>query len=630
MSAIAGILGRVDDPANRVALDRMSAAMIHRGPDASGRWIGGPDAHGNGILLAHRRLTVLDRSDQPLVDGSKVLLSDGSIFSHPQGQDILREFRVSGNTALAKLRGAFALALWDDSTWQLLLARDPLGHKPLYFVCGSSAQTWFLAFASELRALLASGLLGDRSRLDLIGAASFIWNGFVMSPHTMVQGVKSLLPGEYCIFDSGGKEQSREFFWSMPCPGPTDNDESAFRHELRLSVKQNLQHDDSAPLAVLLSGGIDSSSIANLAQLQRGRADRPIQTFCMAMEDASLNEGDAARQIAQGLGTEHHEVTLSEQTFVELLDDAIAGLDQPSFDGLNQYHICRALREAGMKIALSGIGGDGIFGGDKTLWQLPRLQQVAAWTSWLPDSARTIGARLIAAAAQANQPAGLLGSQQRWAKLPDVARAKGNLLALYQLTYALFLPDFQRELLIEMPPPVRYGLPGVTHDWLSREIEGHTAIEAAAILETRCFVGERLLRDADSVSSALSFELRSPLSNPQIVDALGRLSVERKFLPVGRKPLLRKYGLEGVDTRLYDRPKSGFVLPFNRWIRKSLGKLMDQLMRDPAACAAAGLQGHAVSRLWQAFQQGAPGVYWTRVWAVYVLLRWCHRHRVLV
>src|SRR5207249_3363654 len=122
------------------------------------------------------------------------------------------------------------------------------------------------------------------------------------------------------------------------------------------------------------------------------------------------------------------------------------------------------------------------------------------------------------------------------------------------------------------------------HRWLSDEIDGHSGIEAAAILETRCFVGERLLRDADTVSAALSFELRSPLSDVMILEQLNRLPPARKFRPVGFKPLLRRYGLEGLDPRLFDRPKSGFVLPFDRWIRANLGQVMDQVMRDPQAC----------------------------------------------
>ena len=223
-----------------------------------------------------------------------------------------------------------------------------------------------------------------------------------------------------------------------------------------------------------------------------------------------------------------------------------------------------------------------------------------------------------------------LGSQQNWAKLPDVARAGGDVLKLYQLTYALFLPDFQRELLALDGAQTAYGLPDETRQWLRSEIHQHSAVESAAILETRLFVGERLLRDADTVSSALAFELRSPLADPRLIAALSRLPVERKFLPVGYKPLLRKYGLEGVDPRLYDRPKSGFVLPFDRWIRENLGNVMEQTMRDRQACAAAGLRHEAVARLWETFVQGGEGIYWNRVWALYVLIRWCQRHGLLV
>jgi asparagine synthase (glutamine-hydrolysing) len=348
----------------------------------------------------------------------------------------------------------------------------------------------------------------------------------------------------------------------------------------------------------------------------------------MAMEDASLNEGDAARAFAKGIGSEHHEVLLTEEKFVATLDDAIASLDQPTFDALNQFHICRALRESGVKVAVGGIGGDAIYGGDKTLRQLPRLRSLAMKTAWLPESARVAAAKAIAAVKQSRQLKGGIGSQQSWAKLPDVVRANGDLLALYQLTYALFLPDFQRELLAQSPSSISHGLPAATHAWLSTEIDGHAPIDVAAILETRCFVGERLLRDADTVSSAQSLELRSPLADPRIIEALARLSVEKKFLPVGNKPLLRKYGLENVDPKLYNRPKQGFVLPFDRWIRKNLGRVMDEVMLDESACRAAGLRPAAVARLWRAFQQGSPGLYWTRVWAIYVLIRWCQRHGV--
>lgn len=630
MSAIAGILGRVDDRQNIAALDRMLAAMTHRGPDGQGKWSSGADASGAGCLLGHRRLITLDASEQPVTTGEKTLVAGASVFTHPRATDLLRELHCDDPAArVARLRGAFALALWDEPSRRLLLARDPLGHKPLY-VCRNpnDAGAWSLAFASELRALIASKMLGEKLTLDPVAAASMVWNGFVMSPHTMVLGVQSLMPGEARTYDAAGTEIRSESSWTMPRESGTSDDESTFRQALRDVVRLNLQAHADASVGVLLSGGIDSSSIANLAQQQQPPGER-IRTFCMAMEDASLNEGDAARAFAAAIGSEHHEVLLTEQVFVATLDDAIASLDQPTFDALNQFHICRALRAEGVKVAVGGIGGDAIYGGDKTLAQLPRLQKLAGRTAWLPQSARVAAAKAVAAIKQGRQPAGGIGSQQNWAKLPDVVRANGDLLALYQLTYALFLPQFQEQLLAATPPSIRYGLPERTHDWLACEIAGRSPIDAAALLETRCFVGERLLRDADSVSSAQSIELRSPLADPRIIEALARLPVEKKFLPVGYKPLLRKYGLEGVDPKLYDRPKQGFVLPFDRWIRQNLGRVMNELLLDAAACRAAGLRPEAVARLWHVFQQGSPGLYWTRVWAIYVLIRWCQRHGVV-
>jgi asparagine synthase (glutamine-hydrolysing) len=438
------------------------------------------------------------------------------------------------------------------------------------------------------------------------------------------------MPGMWNGFDRLGNALDSGEIWRMPGPAAPHEisiDETPFRRELREAVRLNLEHHESAPIGVLLSGGIDSSSIANLARLQAATQDQPIRTFCMAMEDPSLSEAEGARALARGMGIEHHEVMLTEQAFVATLDDAIAALDQPTFDALNQYHICRALREAGVRIAVGGIGGDAIYGGDKTLRQIPRLRRIAALAGIAPESARVGIAKLIARVMTGGGGGGI-GSQQNWAKLPEVARAGGDVLNLYQLTYALFRPEFQAKLIAEETSPGSYGLPPDTNEMLRDEIANHSPINAAAILETRCFVGERLLRDADTVSSAQSLELRSPLADPRIIEALNRLPVEKKFLPVGYKPLLRKYGLENVDPKLYDRPKQGFVLPFDRWIRKNLGRVMNEVMLDPAACRAAGLRPDGVARLWQAFQQGSPGLYWTRVWAIYVLIRWCQRHNV--
>jgi asparagine synthase (glutamine-hydrolysing) len=633
VSGIAGILGR-SNHANAAALSRMSAAMAHRGPDGHGTHTTSPDAAGNACMLAYRHLSVFDagQSDapQPIACDDRAMAFDGSVLNYRDfgtgghAETVFRHLIDRGVHGVRDFRGTYALALWSDISPQLILSRDPLGHRPLYFARNSTVDgEWSIVFASEVRAIIASGLLG-KPRLNPGAIAEMIWNGFVMSPNTMVSGITSILPGQLVALDASGKQVASEFVWSMP---PVEerklDDEQPMRQALRDTIKLNLASD--APLGVFLSGGIDSGSIANLAQQH---SDRPIKTFCMGMEDAALNEAGAAREIAKAIGSEHHEVMMSEARFVAALDAAVESLDQPTFDALNQYHICKAVREAGVTVALGGVGGDAIFGGDSTLRRLPKLRKLAMCSSFVPESIRVAAAKLVASVAQKNT--GPIGPQQKWAKLPSVTKAGSDLISLYQLTYAMFLPDFQRELIRDgaRATDVEYGLNPEARRWLERECRDHTPIEIAAILETRCFVGERLLRDADTVSSSLSFELRSPLSDAVLIEELNRLPDARKFLPVGYKPVLRRYGLEGLDPKLFDRPKAGFVMPFDKWIRTNLGRMMDTVMRDERLASSAGLNGEAVARLWQAFQQNAPGLYWTRVWAVYILIRWCDRHGV--
>jgi asparagine synthase (glutamine-hydrolysing) len=604
MGAIAGILGKVSD-ANRAALQRMSAAMAHRGAREQ-KW------EGEGVLLAQRELEVM-RKSHPMACHDRIAAIDGTIL-----RGSICEAASRGRKSLASLRGMFAIASWDSAARTLMLARDAMGSRPLYVAHGPEANDeWSLVFASELRAILASGLVG-RPQLNPDGVASFIWNGFVPGPQTMVRGIELMYPGEYRVFDEQGSRVASDHFWSIPRSTSTSSDESLFRTTLRETVRDNLLSD--VPVAVFLSGGIDSSSIANLAQQQ---SDRPIDTWCLAMEDAALSEAEAAAEIARAIGSNHHTVTISEQSFIAGLDRALACLDQPTFDGLNQFQICRAVAEAGAKVALGGIAGDAIYGGDITLSRLPRLRNIARATGWTPEKLRVLVAGAIARLAQNSD--GPIGAQTKWAKLPDVARANGDLIALYQLNYALFRPDFQRELLGKAARDARlfYGLSHHFRNFLAREIEGQSPISTAAILETRLFAGERLIRDADTVSSALGVELRSPLADPALIDALSRIPESQKYMPVGRKPLLRRYGLEGLDPALFERRKSGFVLPFDRWIRANLGKVMQDTLCDERSCRTCGLEPRAVKRLWDAFQMRAPGLYWTRIWAVYTLMRWC-------
>src|SRR5262249_46273619 len=470
MCGIAGIIGRLDEP-NRAALARMSDAMVHRGPDASGTWVSVPDARGWGAMLAHRRLSILDLSPagvQPMVDPvtGHVVVFNGEIYNFAdlrqrlaaEGQEfqstgdtatMLRALGLHGPRAVGWLRGMFAFGCWDPRRRRLLLARDPLGIKPLYLARLSDAEAgWSGGLASELRAPLGSGRLGPPPPYPQAGAragwggwpplapqgvAGSVWKGFVAGPGTAVKGVDLLWPGRLLEFDGAGKEIRKEDFWRIPDRAPDPNmDEDALADILEEGLRLHLASD--VPLAGFPAGGLDSAVMANLAQRA---AESPIHTFTLAFEEQEFNEGPIARRIAAAIGTQHHEVVLTEERFVENLEAALDSLDQPTFDGLNAYYMSHAIPRAGFTVALSGTCGDELFGGYTSYRDLPVLQRWSRRAAWVPRSLQ------VAAAVLATWPlrrsGGVVGPQTRWAKLPEMVRHGDDLLALYQLAYALFL-----------------------------------------------------------------------------------------------------------------------------------------------------------------------------------------------
>ena len=655
MCGIAGIIGRLDE-ANRDALAKMNVALRHRGPDGEGTWESAADDSGYGCLLGHRRLAILDLSPsahQPMIDpiSGQAIVYNGEVYNFAELRRDLSsanyQFKSTGDSEVAlralavwgpregvkRLRGMFAFGLWDQKARRLTLARDALGIKPLYWCRNPERNaSWAIVFASELRAILASGLLSN-PRLDPVAVSSVLWNGFVVGPSTAVKGVESVSAGQLLEFDSRGALAHSEDHWTFAQGRALDRSKVVNEQEADQAVAESIRLHlaSDVPLGVFLSGGVDSAAVANLAVQQ---SSEPVHTFTLTFEEEEFNEGPIARRVADAIGTAHHEVLLTQSRFLAGIDEASASLDQPTFDGLNSYFVSRAVRDAGITVALTGTGGDELFGGYTSFIRLQRLLRIVSVGSRVPAFARQSVARAIAtlASVAAKRRTGFIGAQAGWVKLPEILSGTPDLTNLYQLAYAMFLPRFQRELLSEqcIDASSGDGLNDTFRERLSRELVGHSPLSAISVLEQRIFLGERLLPDTDSASMAVSLETRLPLVDVKVAEAVMGMRDHDRFDPLGRKALLRRIGLKGLDPSLFDRTKSGFVLPFDKWIREGMLTKMRDLVLDERAVSAVGLRPSAVARLWSAFIDKRQGLYWSRLWAVYSLIDWCHRYQVFL
>jgi asparagine synthase (glutamine-hydrolysing) len=305
----------------------------------------------------------------------------------------------------------------------------------------------------------------------------------------------------------------------------------------------------------------------------------------------------------------------------------VGSLDQPSFDGLNSFFMSHAVAQAGFKVALVGSGGDELFGGYTSFRDLPAI---AAWSrrlGFVPQRLSGLAARAIAAWKAPHDS--LFPPQTRWAKLPSMVAARQDRLALYQHAYALFLRETHGRLLgaaAQRLAPDYLGLPPLNVASLHEETAGRSFLASIAVLEQRLFLGERLLRDTDATSMSASIETRLPLVDQHLLETVAGLHDEDRFLPVRSKTMLRRSGLQGLDPALFERPKSGFELPYDQWLRGQLGAEVGAVFADETLMAGVGLCPQAVRELWQAFSAGAPGLYWTRIWCLYALAVWSRRH----
>ncbi len=640
MCGICGVWGEV----NRESIKAMVSAMHHRGPDDQGTYFG------PGIGLGMTRLSVLDLTSaahQPMSnpDGTvwivyngeaynfqserKLLEARGYKFSSSSDTEVvLRMYEHYGDDFLLRLRGMFALAIYDKREGpgreRLLLARDHFGIEPLLFARIGSR----LVFASEIKALLASGLI--KPEIDPVALRLLLTFGSVYQPRTILRGVSTLLPAHRMIIERGKERIER--YWSLGVnrqPGLRKRSYEELVAEVARVLEESvrLQMVSDVPLGAFLSGGVDSSVlVAMMAQAVGHR----IKTFSVGFgaEGADIDESHDAERIARFLGTDHTRVLIKGTEVRDRIQHVAYSLDQPSVDGVNSYFASLAARQA-VTVAISGTGGDELFAGYPWFIIMVLEQQRNQKQPW-----KAIARSLLATIARQPvfDPLLLLRGGGRLYR----ARTCAGFVARYATNYRIFGPLGAARLLSpELRKPAQAGR-SLHYDLnVIDELSEASAIERVTGLCLRGYTNNQLLRDTDAVSMAHSLEVRVPYLDPLVVDTalslpdsakIGDLTnlsapTQSTYRETGAKRILVDVGRPLLPKDFDLQPKRGFGMPFDIWLRGPLREVLLDTLSEGQIRRRGLLDVQLVSVVRDRFLEGALG--WAQPWLLMMLELWC-------
>lgn len=640
MCGIAGIIGATFPG----AAQRMVAAMHHRGPDDSGVFFA------DGCALAHARLSIIDLSccaHQPMTntEGSLAIVYNGETYnfqeervlleakgrcfsSRSDTEVVLAMYEEYGDDFLLRLRGMFALAIYDrrrgPGKERLLLARDHLGIKPLLYAETSGR----LVFASEMKALLASGLI--ERQIDPEAVRLLLTFGSVMQPRTIVAGVNMLRPAHRLIYED---DKSRlERYWHLSDKRhpavrnlPYQEQVALIRDALTDSVRAQMISD--VPVGAFLSGGIDSSVLVALMARQ---TSQKIRTYSVGFgrEGGALDETDAARRIAAFIGTEHSRIVVTGQDMADSIQAIAAALDQPSVDGVNSWFVSRAARQ-GVTVALSGTGGDESFGGYPWFITMVLAAQQFRNPTLLQSAKQTAGSIV-----QKSCFDGLV--RTRFGGRLEHLRGTGSFLARYARTYNIFgasrgarmmagalrlLAAVGREMALDLAD--------------ADELADAQPLERVSALCLRGYLQNQLLRDIDAVSMHHSLEVRVPYLDVPLIDLALSLPQTSKLsdlsgLPrpeaasyraTGTKKILVDLGRELLPPGMDEQSKRGFAMPFDVWMRGALREVLNDALADRTIRHRGLFDPEQVQLLRRDFDDGRVG--WQQPWLLMMVELWC-------
>jgi asparagine synthase (glutamine-hydrolysing) len=628
MCGIAGSLGIALERATP-AVERMRRALAHRGPDDQGTEILHAPGFEHPVVLAHNRLSIIDLSPaghQPMFrDERRLALSfNGEIYnfqetrselerlgqifvSSSDSEVLLAAYRVWGQESVERMRGMFAWALADLRQGQVWLCRDRLGIKPLYL---ARPRTGGLLFASEVRALLAAGRDLVTPRASLGAIESFLSQGMVCGFDSIIQGIALLPPATSVTFDWAGREMERRRYWKLSFPRASEENRlkrsaavGMLRETLREAVRLHLIAE--VPLGIFLSSGVDSSALATVAsEVHRGG----IHTLSVGFDQPEFDETAEAGTLARRLKTHHTVVRLAGAELLGDIEQVFAAMDQPTVDGFNTYVVSRAARQAGLTVALSGLGGDELFGGYASFRDVPRattLRRILPFSFRLPTVAHEwicqIGGRAAAKA------------MELLVRPPSTVEA-------YLLRRELFLPDERRVLHNGSWPAL------MTDAELGEQVAALSERNRVSALELNSYMRDMLLRDADVFSMAVGLELRVPLLDHTFVESVVSLPGTWKGPDPRPKPLLVDAVGPTLPVHVLERRKRGFTFPWNAWLRGPMRDRVQRALHEQDVWRAVGIIPHAPARLWTRFVDQDGRVGGLQIVALWVLQDFVQRH----
>lgn len=587
MCGIAGIVRKDSDgPDLTMPIERMRHAVEHRGPDSTGTW----QSPARQAAFAHTRLSIQDLSAgcQPMMvaEGRYTITYNGEIYNvaelrrgleqhgvvfrtRSDTEVILRAYQQHGIGCVEQLRGMFAFALWDERERTCLFARDRFGIKPLYYYSTGSQ----LVFASEIRALLTSGLVPRA--VDPQGMYGYFRSGSVPEPRTLLQDVRCLEAGHTLVWHDG-QVQSRRY-WDLRFAERTVLADAA--HATREVLIDSVAHHfvSDVPVGIFLSGGIDSTALVALSSAGR-RGE--LRTFSITFPGSANDEGPTARRTADHFGTVHGEWPLTAAEGQSLFVGFLAAMDQPSIDGFNTFAVSQFARAGGMKVVLSGLGADELFGGYPSFRTVPRLARWAGRLRAVPPA----GAALQGVFKRYGGPR-LRRVGDLLAETPTLATAYSTFRGIYSRAEARALTRHYAK----------------SHDVDPDEgvdsAPDPTAEDVVSRLELTRYMRNQLLRDGDVMSMASGLELRVPFLDSAVVETVTAIASRERLEP-GKSLLLR--AVPEVPAWVVGQPKRGFQFPFREWFEGEWRETFSSLDRT---CPV-------------------PMGTWYRKWCVYVLERW--------